>query len=162
MPKIEMKSHPKMMVVGVKYRGKNEQGEVPQLWGTLMARQDEIIGRDDSIHAAYGLSIMDADYEDTMVFDYIAGYPVVDGKAPLPDGMAQFTIPEGKYAVITCPSLEWISQAYDAIYRWVRESEDISLDLSSGNFNFELYGEEFMPDEGSTIFYIYVPVKPKG
>ena len=162
MPKIEVKSHPEMMVVGVKYRGKNQQGEVPQLWGTLMARQNEIIGRDDSIHAAYGISIMDADYKDTMVFDYIAGYPVVDGKAPLPDGMVLFIIPEGQYAVITCPSLEWISKAYDAIFRWVRESEEYIFDFSSGDINFELYGEEFMPDQGLTKFYIYMPVKPKG
>lgn len=156
-----MKTHPEMQVVGVKYRGKNEQGEIPQLWGRLMARQKEIINWDNSIHAAYGISIMGPDYEKSMVFDYIAGYPVEPGEVALPEGMAQFTIPAGAYAVITCTSLQWLSQAYDSIYRWVRESEDYTFDFSSGNFNFELYGEEFMPDEGSTIFFIYVPVKLK-
>ena len=78
----------------------------------------------------------------------------------LSEEMGNFTIPQGEYAVITCPNLENISKAYDAIYRWVAESSDYALDLSSGNFNFEYYGEEFAPPD-SEKFYIYVPVKAK-
>jgi len=159
MPKIEVKSHPEMIVVGLNYRGKNEAGEIPKLWGELMERADEIESRDFSAHAAYGISIMGPDYEETMVFDYIAGFVVTEEPEALPEGMAQFTIPERDYAVITCPNLASISQAYDAIYRWVPASDEFSFDFSAGNFNFELYGEEFMPDAGTEKFYIYVPVK---
>ena len=161
MPKITVKSHPEMTVVGLKYHGKNQAGEIPQLWGGLMERAGDVQKRDFSVHAAYGISIMGEDFDETMVFDYIAGFPVLVPPEALPDDMGQFTIPEGAYAVITVPNLESISQAYDAVYRWIAQSTDYAVDLVAGNFNFELYGEEFMPDEGSEKFYIYVPVNGK-
>jgi predicted transcriptional regulator YdeE len=161
MPKIDLNSHPQMTIVGLLYHGKNEAGEVPQLWGKLMERQNEIENRDFSVVGGYGISIMGPDFEETMVFDYIAGFPVTQEPEVLPEGMGKFTIAEGKYAVITCPNLASISQAFDAIYRWVRESDEVTVDLSGGNFNFELYGEEFNPPAGSEKFYIYVPVNEK-
>ena len=161
MPKITIKSHPEMIIVGLKYHGKNEAGEIPQLWGQLMGRAAEIQKRDWSVRAGYGVSIMGEDFEQTMIFDYIAGFPVLEAPDALPEGMGQFKLPEGNYAVITVPDLASISQAYDAVYRWIAASEEYAVDLSAGNFNFELYGEEFMPDEGSEKFFIYVPVKEK-
>ncbi len=160
MPKIEVKSHPKMTIVGLGYRGKNEVEEIPQLWGELMTRAGEIKTRDFAIRAAYGISIMGPEYEETMVFDYIAGFPVEGDKAA-PERLAQHIIPEGQYAAITCPNLRSIGKAYDAVYRWIEGSDEFEVDLSKGNFNFELYGEEFMPDAGSELFYIYVPIKAK-
>ena len=159
MPKIEVKSHPEMTVLGLKYRGKNQEGEIPQLWGKLM--EVEVENRDFSVFAAYGISIMDEAFQETMVFDYIAGYPVTGVPQEIPEEMGTFTIPQGEYAVITCPNLESISQAYDAVYRFVASSEEYDHDLSAGDFNFELYGQEFMPEEGSQKFYIYVPVTAK-
>ena len=159
MPKIELKSHPEMTVVGLKYRGKNQGGEIPQLWGKLM--EHEVENRDFSVLAAYGVSVMDEAFQETMVFDYIAGYPVTEIPQELPGEMAAFTIPQGDYAVITCPNLASISQAFDAVYRFIASSMEYDQDLSAGNFNFELYGEEFMPEGGSQKFYIYVPVTAK-
>jgi len=161
MPKIEVKSHPKVIVVGLKYHGKNEAGEIPQLWQEINQYWNKIQAIDEGAHAGYGVSIMDEEFEKTMVFDYIAGFPVLDAEAKQPEDLFSFTIPEGEYAVITVPNLQSISQAYDAIYRWVSQAENYLFDLSAGNFNFELYGEEFMPAEGSEKFYIYVPVKEK-
>jgi len=161
MPKIEVMSHSAVTVVGLKYHGKNQAGEIPQLWQEINQYWDTIESLDEAAHAGYGISIMDEDFEKTMVFDYIAGFPVLDEDAQQPEGLVSFTIPEGEYAVITVSNLASISQGFDAVYRWVAQSEDYDLDLSGGNFNFELYGEEFMPAEGSEKFYIYVPVKEK-
>lgn len=161
MPKIEIKPHEQMTIVGLKYQGKNQSGEIPQLWGKLMERAGDIPKRDFSVPAGYGISIMNEDFEETLIFDYIAGFPVLEDPDSLPEDMGRFKIPEGSYAVITVPNLESISQAYDAVYRWIAESDAYAVDLSAGNFNFELYGEEFMPDSGSETFYIYVPVKEK-
>ena len=161
MPKIEVTSHPEVTVVGLKYRGKNQAGEIPQLWGEIDRYWDKIQSLDDAAHAAYGISIMGEGFGETRVFDYLAGFPVLDKEAQQPEDLGSFTIPEGEYAVITVPNLESISQAFDAVYRWVSQSENFDLDLSAGNFNFELYGEEFMPVDGSEKFYIYVPVKEK-
>jgi AraC family transcriptional regulator len=161
MPKINVKSHPEVIVVGLKYQGKNEAGEIPQLWQEINQYWDKIQALDEAAHAGYGISIMDEDFEKTMVFDYVAGFPVLDEDAKQPEDLVSFTIPEGEYAVITVPNLENISQAFDGVYRWIAQSDEYVLDLSRGNFNFELYGEEFMPAEGTEKFYIYVPVKEK-
>ena len=158
MPEIKVKSHPQISVVGLKYTGKNEAGEIPQLWDKLMEKEFE--NRDYSVRAAFGISIMDEQYEQTKIFDYIAGFAVTEEPADLPEEMAQFTLPEKTYAVITCPDLANIGKAYNAVYRWIAQSSEYALDLSSGNFNFEYYGEEFAPPD-SEKFYIYVPVKAK-
>jgi len=161
MPKTEVKSHSEMHIVGLGYHGKNQAGEIPQLWGQLMTRADEIKNRDFSVRAAYGISIMTPEYEETKIFDYIAGFPVESAADDLPERLAQFTIPEGHYAVVTCPNLKSIGLGYDAVYRWVDKSPDYEIDLSRGNFNFELYGEEFDAAEGKELFYIYIPIKEK-
>jgi predicted transcriptional regulator YdeE len=161
MPKIEVVSHHEVKVVGLKYHGKNQAGEIPKLWQEIDQYWDKIQSLDEAAHAGYGISMMDEDFEKTMVFDYIAGFPVLDEEVLQPEDLDAFTIPAGEYAMITVPNLESIMQAYDAVYRWVSQSDEYDLDLSKGNFNFELYDEEFMPDEGSEKFYIYVPVREK-
>ena len=161
MSKAELKQHPAVTIAGLKYTGKNQAGEIPKLWEDLMARMGEIPNLDEPVEAAYGISIMPPDFDETQVFDYIGGYGVSGDVADLPAGMEVFEIPEGQYAVIVCPNLASISEAYDALYtRWLPES-GFELDLSHGNFCFELYGMEFMPAEGKEKFTIWVPVKEK-
>jgi predicted transcriptional regulator YdeE len=161
MPKIEVKPFPEVNVVGLHYRGKAQAGELPQLWESINQRMGEIQSLDADAHMAFGISSMDADFPQTMEFEYIAGFPIMDTEQEQPEDMLRFTIPAGTYAAIKVPNLESIQQAYDAIYhRWLPDS-GYELDLSSGNFNFELYGEEFMPEEGSQKFYIYIPVREK-
>jgi predicted transcriptional regulator YdeE len=161
MPEINIKTHEAMTLVGMKTRGKAMSGEIPQLWDQVMARAEEIPNRDYSIRAAYGVSVMEPDFEETEVFDYIAGFPVEGDPQDLPEGMVSFDIPEGTYAVITCPNLDSMEAAYESLYqRWLPEA-DYALDMAHGNFCFELYGEEFNPPEGSEKFYLFVPVRKK-
>ncbi|MBG0770112.1 MAG: GyrI-like domain-containing protein [Anaerolineaceae bacterium] len=161
MPKIEVLDFPKTYVAGALYHGKNENNEIPALWDILMQREMEITHRDTAAPIAFGINIMGPEWDETHVFDYIAGYPVTKTLDDLPEGMGQFEIPAGQYAVITCPNLASLGEAYGAIYnRWLPESE-YKLDLSSGNFCFELYTEEFNPPAGSEKLYIYVPVTKK-
>jgi predicted transcriptional regulator YdeE len=76
--------------------------------------------------------------------------------------MEVFEIPEAQYAVIVCPNLAGISEAYEALHtRWLPKS-GFELDLSHGNFCFELYGMEFMPAEGKETFTIWALVKEVG
>lgn len=161
MPEIKVVDFPKTYVAGMLYHGKNEQNEIPGLWDILMEREAEIAQRDTSAPVAFGINIMGPEFEESKVFDYIAGYPVTDTLDDLPDGMGQFAIPAGRYAVITCPNLASLGEAYEAIYnRWLPKS-DYQLDLSFGNFSFEFYTEEFNPPEGSEKLYIYLPVTKK-
>ncbi len=159
MPKVKVLSYPEVPVVGLSIHTKAMSGEIPPLWEKLGERQTEIVNLDESAHVGYGISIMGADFEETNAFDYVAGLPVTGEAEEVPEGMAAFTIPAGEYAVVLCPNLASIQQGYEAIYnRWLPNS-DYELDMSKGNFCFELYGEEFNPSAGSEKFYIYVPVK---
>jgi len=161
MPKIEVTSFPEVFLVGLKIITGGGSNEIPSLWEALGPRRAEIKDLDQSEPVAYGISIMEADFEQTKVFDYIAGFPVNEKAADLPKGMVDFVIPAGEYATIVCPNLASTQQAYEALYnRWLPES-DYALDLSNGNFCFELYGEEFDPGSGSEKYTIYVPVKKK-
>jgi AraC family transcriptional regulator len=161
LPDIKVKPHDAKIIVGLKYHGKNEKGEVPALWDALMAKQAAIPHRDFSVPAAYGISIMGDDFGETQMFDYVAGFPVTALGEDLPEGLASFTIPAGDYVVITCPNLDSLQQAYHAVYdNWLPGSDD-ALDLSNGNFCFELYGKAFNPPAGSEKLTIYVPVKAK-
>jgi predicted transcriptional regulator YdeE len=161
MPKIEVTSFPEVFIVGLKIKTGGMSNEIPKLWEALGPRRAEINDLDESEPAAYGISIMDADFEKTKVFDYIAGFPVNAKADELPEGMVDFKIPGGEYATVVCPNLASTQQAYEALYyRWLPES-DYALDLSNGNFCFELYGEEFDPGSGSEKYVIYVPVKKK-
>lgn len=161
MPEIKIKQLEQVQVVGVTYHGKNEKGEIPQLWGVLMERESEVADRDLDQMCAYGISIMGPEFEATQEFEYIAGYPVLKMPREMPQGMAGFEIPAGEYAVITCPNLASLAKAYDAIYNSWLPASDYILNLDHGNFCFELYGEEFNPQAGTEKLYIYMPVKAK-
>lgn len=161
MPKIEVTSYPEVFVVGLKIKTGGLSNEIPELWDVLGPRRAEIKDLDESKPIAYGISIMEADFEQTMVFDYIAGFPVNEKANELPEGMVDFRIPAGEYATVVCPNLASTKQAYDALYfRWLPES-DYELDLSNGNFCFELYDEAFDPGTGSEKYTIFVPIKRK-
>lgn len=159
MPKIEVISFPEVFIVGMKITSKGTPNEIPQLWKSFGSRRAEIVDLDESEPVAYGISIMEADYEQTKVFDYIAGFPVNSKAEELPEGMMDFRIPASEYAMVVCPNLRSIPQAYDALYLHWLPTSGYQLDLTNGNFCFELYGEEYDPGSGSEKFYIYVPIR---
>ena len=73
-------------VVGLKYRGKNENNEIPQLWQALGPRTGEIEHLADDT-AAYGINVnMDMA---TGEWDYIAGFEV-SSPEDVPEGMVAF------------------------------------------------------------------------
>ena len=161
MPKIEVKSYPEGFVVGLVIHTQGMSAEIPKLWEKLAQHESEIEDLDETAHVAYGISIMGPDWAETHAFDYLAGMPVKGEPTQLPEGMASFKIHAGEYVMVRCPNLASIQQGYEALYnRWLPQS-DYQIDISGGNFCFELYGEEYNPSEGSEIFHIYVPVLKK-
>ena len=84
-------------VVGMKYRGRNENNEIPQMWEAFGPRVCEIKNMVTD-HLAYGISAnMD---KDSGEFDYIAGFEV-SSVEDVPEGMVSFQVPGGKYAVFS-------------------------------------------------------------
>ncbi|HEY3266252.1 MAG TPA: GyrI-like domain-containing protein [Armatimonadota bacterium] len=138
-------------VVGMRYAGKNENNEIPALWGQFFHRAEEI--RNVTAHEAYGVCQMVPDLEPG-AFEYVAGLPVtsVDG---VPEGMVAREIPAQTYAAFMVPCLADIMKTHDHINReWFPTS---GYEHACGP-DFELYPAEFMPGANET-FYIYIPVK---
>lgn len=144
-------SRPAFTVVGVKYRGKNENKEIPQLWEKFMPRMDEVKHKENP-HVCYG--VMDNFDKKTGDFDYLAGFEVKSTE-DIPEGMVSWKVPEQTYAVFAC-TLQSIMDAFRHIYkRWFPQS---SYQRTDGP-EFELYDENFKPDEGKLDMYIYIPIK---
>jgi predicted transcriptional regulator YdeE len=138
-------------VVGLKYRGKNENNEIPQLWQVLDPRTGEIEKMVDDT-AAYGISAnMDMESGE---FDYVAGFEVSSAEE-VPEGMIAFEVPAARYAVFST-TLPRIGETFhNAYHTWLPEA---GLEPSGGP-ELELYGEQFNPADPSSVFDLYIPVK---
>ena len=138
-------------VVGIKYRGTNEQNEIPQVWQALMPRVPEIknITKPD---VAYGISgnLDQASGE----FDYVAGYEV-SAVEDIPEGMVRWEIPAGAYAVFST-TLPAIGETFTHAYKtWLPQSGH----QATGGPDFELYDRHFDPQNPNSTFDLYIPLK---
>jgi AraC family transcriptional regulator len=137
-------------VVGMKYRGVNEQNEIPQLWGRFVPRIGEIRHR-TSNGATYG--VMDNFDEATGEYDYVASLEVARA-ADLPDGMVAVQVPAAQYAVVDC-TLPEIGAAYQRLHAWVVASEYERAPTP----DFEYYGPGFDPQDPGSVLSLYLPIK---
>jgi AraC family transcriptional regulator len=147
----EIKSKPAFTVVGMKYRGKNEKDEIPQLWFKFGRRMNEIKHK---IGPAYGIR---DNYDDKSgEFDYVAGIEV-DSSADIPERMVRMDVPEQTYVVFTC-TLPTLGETFHHVYTtWLPQSGYTRVDGPE----FELYDETFNPADETSMLYIYVPVVKK-
>ncbi|KYK32318.1 MAG: hypothetical protein AYK19_03325 [Theionarchaea archaeon DG-70-1] len=144
----EIKSKSVFTVVGMKYRGKNENNEVPQFWDKFVPRMNEI---KHAVGPAYG--VMDNYDEKSGEFDYVAGLEV-DSTADIPKGMVSMDVPERTYAVFTC-TLPTLFEAFQHAYKtWLPQS---GYKRAEGP-EFEFYDENFNPEDENSKMYIYIPV----
>ena len=144
-------SRPAFTVVGLKYHGKNEHNEIPQMWREFGPRMREI-KHIVNPHVAYGVA---GNYdEDSGEFDYVAGFEV-DSVADMPEGMASWEVPEQTYAVFPC-TLPTLHETFQYAYKtWLPQS---GRQRAEGP-EFELYDEKFDPEDASSEMYVYIPVK---
>ena len=147
-PKIVSK--PAFTIVGVKYHGRNENNEIPQLWNDFGPRMVEVKHMVDK-HACYGVCA-NVDKQ-TRKFDYFAAFEV-DSTDDIPEGMVSFEVPEATYAVFRT-TLPDIGTTFDHAYHsWLPESGY----QATGGPELELYDEEFDPRDPASTFGIYIPI----
>ncbi len=145
---VGIEKKPSFEAVGLKYRGKNEKNEVPELWESFVPRVGEVKNRAD-MAVSYG--VMDNLDSETGEFDYIACVEVTSSEE-LPQGMVSTKVPDQTYAVFKA-ALPTIKEAFGQICReWLPES---GHERSPGP-EFELYGKEFGVDQ---TIYIYIPIR---
>jgi AraC family transcriptional regulator len=138
-------------VVGMRYRGKNENNEIPQMWGVFGPRMQEI---EDVANRSVCYGISDNVDASTGEFDYIAGLEVSGGKE-VPEGMVSWEVPAGRYAVFptTLPKIgETFQHAY---HEWMPASE---FEHRPGP-DFEQYDQSFDNDDPDSQFDLFIPLK---
>ncbi len=142
---------PAFTVVGIKYRGKNENREIPQLWDQFIPRLGEITHRAQPM-ASYGL-IGNFD-PSTGEVDYVAGLGV-ENVASMPKDMVCWHVPAGQYAVFTTKLSDNFQAFYHGIYTcWLPQSGY----QHGGTPDFEYYDKHFKGGNEDP-FYIYIPIK---
>ena len=135
-------------VLGVVYEGKNENNEIPELWGRFVPLIPKIENMTDG-----SFGICKPANEDGS-FRYMAGMGVsnVDN---VPGGMQVWEVPASQYVVFPC-TLRTIRDTYKHIFEtWLPGSGYTYVESP----DFEYYDENFNADVEGSILYIYVPVK---
>ena len=145
-------TQPAFKAVGMSYIGKNQNGEIPQMWSRFVPR----INEPRRIHHAvsYGLCITDIQNAKEGEFEYVAAVEVADNQG-IPAGMVYREVPEHKYAVFTHHgSLETLGETYHYIYNtWLPQS---GMKVHPSKFDMEVYTAEFIPGSDDSKLYIYV------
>ena len=141
---------PAFTVVGMHYRGTNQEDEIPQMWGQFVPRIGEIQYRADN-GATYG--VMYGYDEASGAFDYVASLQVTQA-ANLPPQMVAVELPAAQYAAVDC-TLPIVGQTYRELQAWIAASEH----ARAGTPDFELYPPSFNPGDPGSIMSIYIPIE---
>jgi AraC family transcriptional regulator len=144
-------SKPGIKVIGLKYRGKNEEGEVPKLWEQFVPRIEEIQHMTGA-HDSFG--VMDNYEESSGEFDYLASVRVVKIE-DLPEGMDSWVVPENRYLVFTFP-FGSINESYKHIFG--SGFPESGYERAQGP-EFEYYPEEFDPKDSNSNMMLFIPIK---
>ena len=145
-----MESRPAFTVLGLKYRGRNDQGEVPLLWEKLIPRAAEIQYKENEWES---FGVMDHYDPGSGEFEYLAGYAVTS-LADAPEDMTSWDIPDQIYAVFRSTLAELQELFHYAYQEWLPDS---AFERGPGP-EFELYDPSFCEDE---TLYLYLPVIEK-
>lgn len=143
---------PAFTVAGLKYRGRNEEGEVPALWGQLGAQGQAL---DEAASSPHGYGVIGNFDRESGEFDYLAGMEVPSAEAA-PEGLDTWEVEAQRYAVFPT-TLDDLMDTMRLIYEtWFPSSGYRRADGAE----FEFYGEEFDPEDRASRMYLYIPVEP--
>jgi predicted transcriptional regulator YdeE/DNA-binding transcriptional MerR regulator len=148
---------PGFTVMGLRYFGKNEKGEIADLWGSFNQRVAELGGLPhETGEAAIGLCITPEDAPPDGSFEYVAGFPVSQ-VGDVPAGFVVRQVPEYTYAVFAHRGdLAGLGKTYEYIYEvWLPQS---GYQLAA-KIDFEYYDQDFKDFVPESVFYIYVPIQ---
>lgn len=151
--------------IGMNYKGKNENQEIPSLWSGpdgFISRMKEVKPYNGPF-MSFGLCRCIPGATDGS-FEYIAAVPAADD-AEIPEGMIEVQIPRCSYIVFPVRNLGELSQTWNATQGWFAAQSEWETycgptqgcDCANHPF-FELYPAEF---NGSNEMFLYSPVRKK-
>lgn len=143
------------LIAGMKYKGKNDNFEVPKLWNKLRGKVGYIKNRINE-DICYGLESYNSDFGKTGSFEYIAGVEVSDAVS-LPEVMELKEIDRARYAVFQIPAvIENVQKSISEIYSVHLPNTNLK---AIGNYDFELYDISFDANNESSFISFYIPVE---
>ncbi len=148
---------PNFTLMGLRYFGKNEKGEISELWEKFNQRIEQLGGLPyETGEAAIGLCSTLEDPHPEGAFEYVAGFPVSKVEQ-VPEGFVLRQIPEHTYAVFAHRGdLASLGKTYEYIYEvWLPQS---GYNMAS-KIDFEYYDQDFKDFAPDSVFYIYVPIE---
>jgi len=148
-------TRPAFKAVGMSYLGKNEHGEIPQMWDVFNQRMKEI--KASSNEEYFGLCFSNPEGAKEGEFEYVSAALVADDK-DIPDNMVYREVPEYKYVVFTHHGkLDKLGETYEYIYNtWLPQS---GQKLHPSKFDMEVYDKDFAHQKDESKFYIYVAIQ---
>jgi predicted transcriptional regulator YdeE/DNA-binding transcriptional MerR regulator len=142
--------------VGLSYVGKNEHGEISQMWNRFNAAAGKIQSVNDK--EAFGLCFSTVEGPSQPgEFEYVACFEVADDTA-IPAGMVYRQVPAYQYAVFTHHGkLDTLGETYQYIYN--TGLAQAGLKVHPDKFDMEVYDENFKLGSDESKFYIYVAIQ---
>jgi predicted transcriptional regulator YdeE/DNA-binding transcriptional MerR regulator len=149
-------NRPAFKAIGLAYVGKNEHGEISQMWGRFNPRAGEI--RRTNNKEAFGLCFSKVEGPSQPgEFEYVACLEVASDKN-VPAGMVYRQVPAYKYAVFSHQGkLDNLGETYQFIYN--TGLAQAGLKPHPDMFDMEVYDKDFMLGSDDSKFYIYVAVE---
>ena len=149
-------NRPAFKAVGLSYVGKNEHGEIGQMWGRFnqVSRGIKSINHKE----AFGLCFNTVEGASRPgEFEYVACLEVADDK-DVPAGMVFRQVPDYKYAVFTHNGkLDTLGETYQYIYN--TGLAQAGLKPHTDKYDMEVYDEDFKLGSDDSKFYIYVAIE---
>jgi AraC family transcriptional regulator len=151
-----MVNRPAFKAVGLSYVGKNEHGEIGQMWGRFNQQCQAIKSINEK--EAFGLCFSTVEGPSRPgEFEYVACFEVADDTA-IPAGMVYRQVPAYQYAVFTHHGkLDTLGETYQFIYNTALAQA--GLKMHPDKFDMEVYDEDFQLGSDESKFYIYVAVE---
>jgi predicted transcriptional regulator YdeE/DNA-binding transcriptional MerR regulator len=149
-------NRPAFKAIGLSYVGKNEHGEISQMWERFNQISHAIKSTNDK--EAFGLCFSSVEGPSQPgEFEYVACFEVADDR-DVPTGMVYRQVPAYKYAVFTHHGkLDTLGETYHYIYN--TGLAQAGLKPHPDKFDMEVYDDDFTFGSDESRFYIYVAVE---
>ncbi len=149
-------NRPAFKVIGLSYVGKNENGEISQMWNRFNQTCQGIKSINNK--EAFGLCFSTVEGPARPgEFEYVAGFEVADDKET-PAGMVYRQVPAYKYVVFTHHGkLNTLGETYQYIYN--TGLAQAGLAVHPDKFDMEVYDEDFLFGSDDSKLYIYVAIQ---
>ena len=142
-------------VVGLRYEGKNEHGEIPAMWDQFIPRIGGLVP-DPAKWVAYGISRSIQGVDVNEKWEYLAGVELPHA-IKIPSDMVVWEIPALTYAVLPANDVPGIGPITNYFEKeWLPHSQEWEADVP---MMIELYPETYSQD---LVIYLYFPIRRKG